>query len=102
MCNDVSSERRHNGSSFFEREVYKFLEKLGDSYVIFHSVQWMKRGDKWKSKRKENDFFILHRKLGALVLEVKCGDVVYRDGAFNQATNEVHILSERKAMILML
>lgn len=84
---------------FSERAVYEFLEKLGDGYVIFHSVQWMKRSNKWKSTWKENDFLILHRKLGAMVLEVKGGDIVYRDGAFNQinqATNEVHILSEKK------
>lgn len=84
---------------FSEREVYEFLEKLGDGYVIFHSVQWMKRSNKWKSTWKENDFLILHKKLGALVLEVKGGDIVYRDGAFNQinqATNEVHVLSEKK------
>ena len=85
--------------SFSEREVYEFLEKLGDGYVIFHSVQWVKRSNKWKSTWKENDFLILHRKLGALVLEVKGGDIVYQNGAFNQinqATNEVHILSEKK------
>ena len=84
---------------FSEREVYEFLEKLGDGYVIFHSVQWMKRSSKWKSTWKENDFLILHKKLGALVLEVKGGDIVFRDGAFNQinqATKEVHILSEKK------
>ena len=80
---------------FSEREVYEFLEKLGDNYVVFHSVQWMKRSNKWKSTWKENDFLILHKKFGALVLEVKGGDIVYRDGAFRQintATNEVHIL----------
>lgn len=84
---------------FSERAVYEFLEKLGDGYVIFHSVQWMKRSNKWKSTWKENDFLILHRKLGALVLEVKGGDIAYRSGAFNQinqATTEVRILSEKK------
>ena len=45
---------------FSEREVYEFLEKLGDGYVIFHSVQWMKRSSKWKATWKENDFLILH------------------------------------------
>ena len=84
---------------FSEREVYEFLEKLGDDYVIFHSVQWVKRSNKWKSTWKENDFLILHRKFGALVLEVKGGDIVYHNGTFNQinhATSEVHVLSEKK------
>ena len=31
---------------FSEREVYEFLEKLGDNYVVFHSVQWMKRSNR--------------------------------------------------------
>ena len=84
---------------FAEREVYDALEKLGDGYVVFHSVQWIKRNNKWKSTWKENDFLILHRKLGALVLEVKGGDISYQDGSFkqvNQLTNEVSILSEQK------
>ena len=84
---------------FSEREVYEFLEKLGDDYVIFYSFQWVKRSNKWKSTWKENDFLILHRKFGALVLEVKGGDIVYHNGTFNQinhATSEVHVLSEKK------
>lgn len=84
---------------FSEREVYEFLEKLGDGFVIFHSVQWMKRSNKWKSTWKENDFLILHKKLGALVLEVKGGDIIYRDGVFNQVnqiTGEINILSDKK------
>ncbi len=84
---------------YSEREVYEFLEKLGDGYVIFHSVQWIKRNNKWRSTWKENDFLILHRKLGALVLEVKGGDISYHDGAFhqvNQVTNEISVLSEQK------
>ena len=84
---------------FSEREVYEFLEKLDDGYIIFHSVQWMKRNNKWKTTWKENDFLILHRKLGAIVLEVKGGDIVYHDYAFyqkNQATQEVHILNKKK------
>lgn len=84
---------------YSEREVYEFLEKLGEGYVIFHSVQWMKRSSKWKSTWKENDFLILHRKLGALVLEVKGGNIEFCNGAFkqtNQATGEEHILSDKK------
>ena len=38
---------------FSEREVYDFLEKLGDGYIIFHSVQWVKRSNKWRSMWKE-------------------------------------------------
>lgn len=82
-----------------EQMVYEYLENLGDGFVIFHSVQWMKRNNKWKTTWKENDFLILHKKLGALVLEVKGGDIVYNNGVFHQtntATNETNILSDRK------
>lgn len=84
---------------YSEKIVYEFLEKLGNEYVIFHSVQWIKRNNKWKSTWKENDFLILNKKLGALVLEVKGGDIVYHEGVFRQtntATNEVNILSDKK------
>ena len=32
------------------------LASLGDGFTIFHSVQWVKRGSKWKSTWKENDY----------------------------------------------
>lgn len=84
---------------YSEKSVYDFLSSLSDSYVIFHSVQWVKKSNKWKSTWKENDFLILHKRLGALVLEVKGGDISFKDGVFHQmnsATGETKILSEKK------
>ena len=82
-----------------ERLVYEYLESLSDSFTIFHSVQWIKRGNKWKSTWKENDFLILNKKLGALVLEVKGGDIHYSGGVFHQIntlTGEEQELSDKK------
>ena len=88
---------------FSEREVYEFLEKLGDGYVIFHSVQWMKRSNKWKSTWKENDFLIINKSLGAIVLEVKGGDIEYTGTVFHQInskTGEVSVLDPKKKKTL--
>ena len=41
---------------YSEMLVYELLSELGNSYTVFHSVQWMKRANKWKSTWKENDF----------------------------------------------
>lgn len=84
---------------YSESVVYDALSKLGNNFVIFHSVQWIKRSNKWKSTWKENDFLILNRNLGALVLEVKGGNIDYKDGVFyqtNSSTKEVSILNPKK------
>lgn len=55
-----------------EIEVYNFLsDKLNDDFYVFHSVRWAKKSHKWKTTWKENDFLVLNKKLGMLVLEVK-------------------------------
>ena len=84
---------------YSELRVYDLLSALGDSFTIFHSVQWVKKGNKWKSTWKENDFLILNRKLGALVLEVKGGDIKCQGGVFHQInteTGEINILDPNK------
>ena len=82
-----------------EKMVYELLRGLSENFIIFHSVQWVKRGHKWKSTWKENDFLILNKKLGMLVLEVKGGKIEYKEGLFHQTNNltgEVNILSDKK------
>lgn len=84
---------------YSEIRVYELLEQLGNNFTVFHSVQWVKRGNKWKSTWKENDFLILNKTLGALVLEVKGGDIQVHGGIFHQintATREVNILKPDK------
>ena len=46
---------------YAELRVYELLEKLNSNFTVFHSVQWLKKGNKWKSTWKENDFLILNR-----------------------------------------
>ena len=84
---------------YSEMKVYELLSSLGDNFTIFHSVQWVKRGNKWKSTWKENDFLILNRRLGALVLEVKGGEIECRGSVFHQknsVTGEVSVLNPDK------
>lgn len=84
---------------YSEIRVYELLEKLGNTFTIFHSVQWAKKNNKWKTTWKENDFLILNPKLGAIVLEVKGGDIVCKNGVFHQintSTKEVSILNPAK------
>lgn len=75
---------------YSEFRVYEVLEQLPDTFYVFHSVQWIKRGSKWKSTWKENDFLILNKSLGALVLEVKGGEIECHGGVFHQINSQTH------------
>ena len=69
---------------YSEEEVYKALEKLNDTYIVFHSVQWLKRTLDKSFTWYENDFLILSKKYGILILEVKGGRIYFKDGEFHQ------------------
>lgn len=84
---------------FSEKVVYEFLSNLNDDYTVFHSVKWSKRSHRWKSTWKENDFLIFNPNFGALVLEVKGGEIEYRNATFyqrNTITGEVAELNPKK------
>ena len=84
---------------YSELRVYDLLSSLGKGFTVFHSVQWIKKGSKWKSTWKENDFLIFNKNLGAIVLEVKGGDIECRGGVFHQKnteTGEVNYLNPEK------
>ena len=88
-------------SPYSEKLVYDSLAKLDDSYTIFHSVEWTSKKKNYRRATlwKENDFLILNKELGMLVLEVKGGEIKYRDGVFHQIdveSRKEHILSEQK------
>ena len=69
---------------YSEEEVYRALEKLNDTYIVFHSVQWLKRTLDKSFTWYENDFLILSKKYGILILEVKGGRIYFQDGIFHQ------------------
>lgn len=83
---------------YSEKVVYKALMNLPDTFTVFHSVQWLNRGIR-QSIWKENDFLVISQNYGMLVLEVKGGDIEYKDGIFiqtNRQSNEKAILSSKK------
>ena len=80
---------------YAEKLVYEFLKNLGDEFTVFYSVQWCNSYRKWNTTWKENDFLILHKKRGILVLEIKGGDIQIENGEFcqiNTFTKEKRIL----------
>lgn len=95
-----------------ERRLYEgFLEQLDDSYVVYHSVDWVLAGREGPIQG-EADFVIAHPEGGLLALEAKGGTLRYdpatrrwtqsgRSGAhtldedpFRQAKDEMHSLVE--------
>lgn len=84
---------------YAEQLVYDALSELSETFYVFHSVQWLKKTKKWAATWKENDFLILNRNLGGLVLEVKGGDIEYKGTVFhqiNQDTKEISVLDPKK------
>jgi hypothetical protein len=90
-----------------ERRLYEgFLEQLDETYVVYHSVDWVLAG----GVQGEADFVIAHPEAGVLVLEAKGGRITYdperrrwsqhgRSGShdlgedpFHQARDEMHSL----------
>lgn len=84
---------------YAEYVVYDALSNLNDKFYVFHSVRWFKKTKKWATTWKENDFLILNRNLGGLVLEVKGGDIQYTGTVFKQINNktgEINDLDPKK------
>jgi hypothetical protein len=90
-----------------ERRLYEgFLEQLDETYVVYHSVDWVLAG----GVQGEADFVIAHPEAGVLVLEAKGGRITYDPGRrrwsqrgrsgshdldedpFHQARDEMHSL----------
>ena len=74
-CNIFPKKEFIDEMPYAERVVYDYLSKLDDSFHVFYSIHWVKKNNKWNYTWKENDFLILNKKLGALVLEVKGGNI---------------------------
>jgi AAA domain len=94
-----------------ERRLYEgFLEQLDESFVVYHSVDWVLSGRHDAPEQGEADFVIAHPGLGVLVVEAKGGQLRYepdhrrwyqrgrtgehllKGDPFHQARNEMHSL----------
>src|SRR5688572_10781440 len=69
-----------------EITVYNTLSKLGDPFLVFHSVKWQVRRKSGFVQDGEVDFLITHPNVGILVLEVKGGGISY-DAKRDQLTS---------------
>lgn len=80
-----------------EKMVYRELVHLPAEYHVFHSVNWVKKKFDKNFTYYENDFVILHKEYGILFLEVKGGEIFFRDMLMHQVnsvTREEVILDE--------
>ena len=72
-----------------EHQLYENFKKLSDDYIIFHSVEWLKKN---KNVRfGESDYVIFNKNRGIICLEVKHGGIKSKDGRLyqlNRKTNE--------------
>ena len=62
-----------------EQLVYDELKKLPNDYIIFHSVQWVRKNLNRNFTWYENDYLIFHKDYGILLLEVKGGHCYFKD-----------------------
>ena len=80
-----------------ERRLYEgFLEQLDDSFVVYHSVDWVVAGGVGRNEG-EADFVLTHPELGLLALEVKGGRIGFdpKTKRWTQTGHSgTHVLSE--------
>lgn len=73
-------------NSLGEMKVYEALRSLNDSYTVFYSMSWV--GINEKRTIGEADFVILHPDKGVLVIEVKSGEIEYKNGEWIQTNTK--------------
>lgn len=73
-------------NSYGEKKVYEALRTLNDQYTVFYSLRWVGIGA--NRTLGEADFVILHPDYGILVIEVKSGEIEYRDGLWIQTNTK--------------
>ena len=79
-------------NSYGEMKVYEALRSLNDKYTVFYSLSWV--GVNEKRTIGEADFVILHPEKGVMVIEVKSGEIEYKNGDWIQ-TNTRSGVSKR-------
>jgi len=79
-------------NSYGEMKVYEALRSLSDQYTVFYSLSWV--GVNEKRTIGEADFVIAHPSKGIFVIEVKSGEIEYKNGEWIQ-TNTRSGVSKR-------
>lgn len=76
-------------NSYGEMQVYEALRTLNNQYTVFYSLSWI--GVNNKRTVGEADFVIAHPKKGILVIEVKSGEIEYKNGEWIQTNTRTGI-----------
>lgn len=76
-------------NSYGEMKVYEALRSLSDQYVVFYSLSWV--GINENRTIGEADFVVLHPDKGVLVIEVKSGEIEYKNGEWIQTNTRSRI-----------
>lgn len=76
-------------NSYGEMKVYEALRSLSDQYVVFYSLSWV--GINENRTIGEADFVVLHPDKGVLVIEVKSGQIEYKNGEWIQTNTRSRI-----------
>lgn len=79
-------------NSYGEKKVYEALRSLSDQYTVLYSLSWV--GINADRTIGEADFVVLHPAKGILVIEVKSGEIEYKDRKWIQ-TNTRSRVSKR-------
>ncbi len=73
-------------NSYGEMKVYEALRTLNDQYTIFYSLSWVGVND--KRTVGEADFVVAHPAKGIFVIEVKSGEIEYKNGTWIQTNTK--------------
>lgn len=84
-----SSKPEDFNNSYGEMKVYEALRSLSDQYVVFYSLSWV--GINENRIIGEADFVVLHPDKGVLVIEVKSGEIEYKNGEWIQTNTRSRI-----------
>ena len=76
-------------NSYGEMKVYEALRSLDHQYVVFYSLNWV--GVNENRTIGEADFVILHPDRGLLVIEVKSGEIEYKNGEWIQTNTKSRV-----------
>jgi hypothetical protein len=85
MARMIPAECSQDTNSPAEEKLFDVLKKsLDDGWTVFHSFNTLARNREKKLIDGEIDFLIFHKELGMLSLEVKGGQISFRDGYWLQ------------------
>ncbi|MFA6290668.1 MAG: NERD domain-containing protein [Victivallales bacterium] len=85
MARMIPSECSPDTESKAEAKLFEVLKKsLDDNWTVFHSFNMLAKNRENKLVDAEIDFLVFHKDLGLLSLEVKGGQISFRDGCWLQ------------------